>query len=623
MDFPCELKVTVPHIFKDEISITLNPGLTTLVGANASGKTQTLKALRRKLDEKFDAQRPPKVRYLSSNRLALIEEFRSRATQYPRNERNLTLGDSESKLIRRELEVAAGDFLTMDERRDVFIKVAERLSIFFERKIDIRWHNGQLQVFFGRKGSDDEYSVAAEASGLINLISILAALYDDEIEALLIDEPEVSLHPQLQSYLLHEMKRAAKEYKKSIVIATHSVEMIDLARWNDLPNFIFFGNDAHPVQISSRSDILKKRKLQDFILRMGLIYREGFFAKKILLIEGASDLFLCRYLSSRFHFSLAAAGTQVIPVDGKGQFPIIAQFFSLIGKSVCALADLDAFTDDSVMDLLDKLLETQQTEANRIASSHGWRSVKDTVRECKSDLTKQLKADEVSLKTYCESKKHPYWVHASEKNNTALLRASTALLFTVTDNELSTWSNTEIWRGLRDRLTAIFDALEKLGIFILRKGAIESYYCSAPQTTFDGKPSVAVEEITGIDSDKMRYTDDMIRERYDDVIRAIRFAASAKTVDESGAVKEKLLDELPSMQLQLKQGVSGDEILWRNHTKNKGKSIFDYGISTGNKIRVDLRSKIMDVEGFPFEIGSEENAVSIVDEKISNKQSEP
>ena len=115
----------------------------------------------------------------------------------------------------------------------------------------------------------------------------------------------------------------------------------------------------------------------------------------------------------------------------------------------------------------------------------------------------------------------------------------------------------------------------------------------------------------------------MIRERYDDVIRAIRFAASAKTVDESGAVKAELLRELPSMQLQLKQGVSGDKILWRNHAKNNGKPIFNYEETADRKIRVDLRSKIMDVEGFPFEIGSEENVVAIVDDKISNKQSEP
>ena len=54
----------------------------------------------------------------------------------------------------------------------------------------------------------------------------MAALFDEVVEVLLIDEPEVSLHPQLQSYLLREMKSAAKRYNKTIIISTHSAEMI-------------------------------------------------------------------------------------------------------------------------------------------------------------------------------------------------------------------------------------------------------------------------------------------------------------------------------------------------------------------------------------------------------------
>lgn len=70
-------------------------------------------------------------------------------------------------------------------------------------------------LLFGKTGSDKEYSVAVEASGLVNVISILAAIFDEGIKVLLIDEPEVSLHPQLQSYLLREIKSAANRYNKA------------------------------------------------------------------------------------------------------------------------------------------------------------------------------------------------------------------------------------------------------------------------------------------------------------------------------------------------------------------------------------------------------------------------
>lgn len=66
-----------------------------------------------------------------------------------------------------------------------------------------------------------------------------------------------------------------------------------------------------------------------------------------MLIEGSSDMILCRYLCNRLNLNLDVAGSQIIPVEGKGQFPVITKLFRLIGKEVCVLTDLDGFTDDN------------------------------------------------------------------------------------------------------------------------------------------------------------------------------------------------------------------------------------------------------------------------------------
>ena len=129
----------------------------------------------------------------------------------------------------------------------------------------------------------------------------MAALFDEVVEVLLIDEPEVSLHPQLQSYLLREMKSAAKRYNKTIIISTHSAEMIELNSASELCNFVFFRKDSLPKQISPDTPELNSVKLKEFLLRMSLIYSEGFFAKKVMLIEGSSDMILCRYLCNRLN----------------------------------------------------------------------------------------------------------------------------------------------------------------------------------------------------------------------------------------------------------------------------------------------------------------------------------
>ena len=240
MEYPYVHNFNVKNIYGEQpVQITIYSGLTVFVGPNASGKTQTLKALRTSLKKVFGSE---KVRYLSSNRIGTMETYRSRVGQYTYSPDDYIVGDRNNKKSRKEIEIAAGDFFAMDEKKDIYIKVAERLSVLFGRQIYLRWDAGKLKVYFEKTDSQEEYSVAVEASGLVNVISILAALFDKDVEVLLIDEPEVSLHPQLQSYLLREMKKAAREYKKTIIISTHSTEMISLSNISDMSNLVFFSD---------------------------------------------------------------------------------------------------------------------------------------------------------------------------------------------------------------------------------------------------------------------------------------------------------------------------------------------------------------------------------------------
>lgn len=113
-------------------------------------------------------------------------------------------------------------------------------------------------------------------------MSILAALYDDDVKVLLIDEPEVSLHPQLQAFLLSEIMKVAGDYneknKKMIIMATHSTDMINIRSIESLSNYVFFLEDGKsPVQIVPNSEELKNSKLKDLIPRLGQITLKRLF----------------------------------------------------------------------------------------------------------------------------------------------------------------------------------------------------------------------------------------------------------------------------------------------------------------------------------------------------------
>lgn len=437
MEYPRKLKLNVANVFPTLIDIALNSGLTVFVGENGSGKTQTMKSLRDELKKKEGEQC---VRYLSSNRIGMMEEYRSKTREYEHSINNFDLGNMSMLENRRKIETANADFLTMYVRRDVLVKVSERLSVLFNRNVSLKWDGGYLKAYFQKNTLQKEYLVVHEASGLVNVISILAALYDDEVKVLLIDEPEVSLHPQLQAYLLSEIKQAIKLCDKTVIISTHSTDMIPMNTVDDFCNIVFFEEGKLPIQVSPDAQELQAPKLREFILTAGLIHKRTFFARKILLVEGDSDDKMCRFLSNKLNIETNIAGAEIISVGGKDKMPVIMKFFKLIGKEVCILTDLDGFIDNSnIVNLFytsDKLIE--------IAKGKPIENYSIIINQTKASIESLAENEKENVISIYEA--HPYWKIGSEdEEKTRRERSIIAQLFSHSKDEIKKWPNSQEW----------------------------------------------------------------------------------------------------------------------------------------------------------------------------------
>jgi hypothetical protein len=503
------------------------------------------------------------------------------------------------------METLNGDFQTLAERADILIKVQERLRKLFKRDVLVDWDGGRLKISFARLEDIEAkpYSSGREASGLMHLVGILAALYDDDVGALLLDEPEVSLHPQLQAFLLKEILSVAGYpeaggNKKIVIIATHSTEMLQIQSPEDLLSLVFcYDLMTDPVQLPADAGELRSEKIKSLVARLGQEHKLSLFSKRPLLVEGPSDVIICSALADKLDMHLEAAGSQLLPVIGKGQMPIVAKLLRLLGKTPVALADADGIADG--VELVNSYLIDSPVADGR-ASILGFASAQKMAGSIYGDFCQLVDSRWTDISARAET--HPYWVNA-DKETQAKRRSALCALFTTDDSELNKLTNDGAWTKIKTRFTALFELLEQCGLFILRKGSIESYYLSADQFTSIGKPSAAVTEIDHLN----QLTSEEVEVAYSDVVRCIHHASNAEVICETDALRDLLLSVVTPAHERFKRGDSSVNfnVLARSLLGEKSK-IFGLVVD-GEKLVVSVESKILNVKGFPVTLGKDDD----------------
>jgi hypothetical protein len=612
VSFPIRLTSTIEfHDGSRTRSIVLNRGLTVLLGPNGSGKTHFLRGLKRAFGSHLNGK---KARFLSAGRMGLLEQYRSdhdgQHGGAPRYDA-ATYGSKGDSVRRHDMESLTGDLHTLAERTDVLIKIQERLRKLFQRDVIVEWDGGRLKVLFSHLDVQSRpYSSGREASGLMHLVGILAALYDDEVGVLLLDEPEVSLHPQLQAFLLKEILSVAGvpsegSNKKFVVIATHSTEMIQVTRPDDLLSLVFCHDlSTDPVQIPADAGELKNKKLQGLIARLGQEHKLSLFCKRPLLVEGPSDVLICSALSIKADLHLEASGSQLLPVIGKGQMPIVAKLFRLLGKEPVALADADGIADG--LDLVNQYLADCPT-ADHDAGLLGFASAAAMASTIYADFCKVVQNRWGELADKAEA--HPYWVNRNNAEEAvAKRRAAFSVLFSSTDNNLPQGSGNDSWLAIKTRLLALLTILEKSGLFVLRRGSIESYYQRSDTFTSIGKPSAAADEMEHIS----QLDDAEIHAQYDDILRCVQFAARTDPIREAEALRDLLLAVAAPAHARLKDDHAASDLnLLARSILGERSRIFDLSVEN-DALEISLASKILNVDGFPIVIKKTDDVVQVI-----------
>ena len=234
----------------------------------------------------------------------------------------------------------------------------------FEVQKDPTKFNSILEEIFGRKVewvidlsdegqhfvkltfNESSHNSDGAGEGLLSIFTIVDSLYDSQTnEAIVIDEPELSLHPALQKRLFNVLARFSKD--RQIIISTHSPYFV---HWDSLING---GNIARIIKNNSGTLIHNlttdvKINLKGLISGssnphiLGLNANEVFFQDDyIILTEGQDDVIYFHKIA--LHLGINISGTFFgWGIGGAGNTKHILALLSDLGfKKVAVILDAD------------------------------------------------------------------------------------------------------------------------------------------------------------------------------------------------------------------------------------------------------------------------------------------
>ncbi len=247
----------------------------------------------------------------------------------------------------RDFGLSSDAFVILKEKINLRLRIESFLSDIFMKNISLVESGGFLIPKIQDLRKNIVYGLKQEeCHGLKELITLLTVLYDDSYNTLILDEPELHLHPQFQSFFVNEIRKLAGDprtdpSKKLFFIITHSPYFLDLRILEDLKSVLVFHYDKPPSYINELTDH-EKYVLNRFIPRFNTYHKQFFFSPNPVFVEGYRDQQIITLLYDKLDINIGSSGSCVIDVGGKDDEGI---FFSICKKlelDARVISDLDA-----------------------------------------------------------------------------------------------------------------------------------------------------------------------------------------------------------------------------------------------------------------------------------------
>ncbi|SEQ86495.1 ATPase family associated with various cellular activities (AAA) [Treponema bryantii] len=430
-------------------------------------------------------------------------------------------------------------------------KIEKVLSSMFGKSITfIEDIDGTLIPIVENKAWNVEYMLEdAECHGLREIISLLVNLYDTTgDDCLFIDEPELHLHPQFQTFFMNEIrKEVSHSSRRMFFLISHSPFYIDLRTPEELTGVVVCHVNKAPTSIEELNDD-DDSLFRRFLPRFNTYHKQFFFSDNQIFVEGYTDQQMFTYLLTFIENEYSAAGTGIIDVGGKDELGVFCKVCSLLGTNGRIITDLDSLfsgklrdvanEDERVIGWLEKQKERQADFYNTIFSK---KEVEQEITLSKLifRLERYLIRISQELHKYFEVNKIPAkmqplmeklaQLREKHENAESVDTYKTVLLQGINNvgDEIAECLPQEVAETIpliKNLAAFILAAAEAARIYILPKGCIEHYYT---RTSIQYMPVSAKDRLF---RNELEFIQDAhrksVRKNYSELIELLEKAAS-------------------------------------------------------------------------------------------------
>lgn len=457
-------------------------------------------------------------------------------------------------------------FLLLRDNLEIRIKVESTLSQLLNRSIILDEEGGYLIP----KVSKNKVSYSFkndESHGLKMMITMLTLLYDESYNCLIVDEPELHLHPQFQTYFLQEVRKYAGDptinaSKKLFVFATHSPNMVDIRTVDELKQCIIFQPDSLPKYVEPFADDIPK--LNSLIPRMNIHHKQFFFSQRPIFVEGHRDQQIFSLIQERRGRLLGTGGTSFIDVSGKDELDLFFRLCTQLTLNCQIIVDLDCLITGKLRETVSKDVRCRsflQEQGISIDFLKAWSEVAQKLDKCIENLIKCNNTNGEVSQLLEEIK--------ANKNDSNKCR----YLFLVGLGKLKN----ELLELLSDskgdltyvvgKIAAIIKGFKMANVYVLPEGQIENYY-SVPNhynITETIKNSCFIQERDFLLTSNTKIEN--IQARYNGLVKILDEATQGTFVDYNPILVSYVIDFVHAVKKAVRLKEIVDEDTLKTHPK--------------------------------------------------------